>query len=131
MVRLREQLFSSYLDGSAFDQVHRRPRLANYLHSPLHTQSFYHPNVSTDARTSQEASLLSFAYAFVWAARQVVRFLVVLERPQEENLLSISLRVGTVGKRDLVMFSGAQTFCKAFRPKRSEGMVKIGPRWPG
>lgn len=89
MVGLREQLFSSYHERNAFYEVHARARLASYLHSPLHTQSFYHPNVSMDTRTPQEASRLSFAYASVWAAQHVVPLFANLERPREEHLLSI------------------------------------------
>jgi hypothetical protein len=89
MVGSREQLLSSYHERNAFHEAHAHARLASCLHSPLHTQSFYHPNISMDARTPQEVSRLSFAYASVWAVQQVVRFFVILERPQEEHLLSI------------------------------------------
>jgi len=73
------QLFSSYHERNAFDEAHAHARLASCLHtsSSLHTQSLFHPNVSMDARTPQEVSRLSFAYALVWAAQQVVRFFVI------------------------------------------------------
>lgn len=87
MVGLHEQLFSSYHERNAFHEAHARARLASCFHTPSHTQSFYHPNVSKDARTPQEVSRLSFACASVWAAQQVVRFFVNLERLWEENLL--------------------------------------------
>jgi len=89
MVGLRGQLFSSYHERNAFHEAHAHARLASCLHSPLHTESFYHPTVSMDAKTPQEVSRLSFAYASDWAAQQVVRFLAILKRPWEKHLLSI------------------------------------------
>jgi hypothetical protein len=89
MVEILEQRFSSYHERNAFHEGHAHARLASCLHSPLHTQSFYHPNISMDARTPQEVSRLSFAYASVCAAQLVVRCFVILERSREEHLLSI------------------------------------------
>jgi hypothetical protein len=86
MLGSREHLFSSYHERNA---AHGHPRLANCLHSPLHTQSFYRPNVSMDARTSQEGFRLSFAYGSVWAVQQAARHHVVSERSREEHLLSV------------------------------------------
>src|SRR5713226_5274343 len=88
MVGLRGQLFSSYHERNAFHEAHAHARRANCLHSPLHILNFYHPNVSMDARKSQEVSQLSFAYASVWVAQQGARLLVILERTREEHLLS-------------------------------------------
>ena len=90
MMGLREYLFSSYHER-AFDEAHFRPRLTNCLHTPSHTPSFCRPNVSMDARTSQEVSRLSFACVSVLAvaAQQVARHHVVSERSQEERLLSV------------------------------------------
>jgi hypothetical protein len=88
MVGLREQPFSSYRERKA-SEAHSHPRPANCLHNPLHTQSFYHPNVSLDAKTSQEVSRLSFAYTSVCAAQQVPRLLVVSERSRGVNLPSV------------------------------------------
>jgi hypothetical protein len=89
MVGIREQLFSSYHERNAFHEAHAHAQLASCLHSPLHTQSFYHPNVSMGARTPQEVSRLSFACASIWAAQQVVHFFAILGRSWEKHLLSI------------------------------------------
>ena len=76
-VGLHEQLFSSYHERNPFYEAHAHARLASCLHSPLQTQSFYHPIVSMDARMQQDASQLSFAYASVWAVHQVVRLFAI------------------------------------------------------
>lgn len=105
--------------------------LLRIAHSPSRIQNSCRPYVSTDVRTSQEASPQASACVSVCDAPRVARYFVVLEKQGEGRLPSLPPRVEMGGQRDYARLLRVLGCCETFRLRKAEEMKVARPslRW--